>query len=196
MKTLCIQAGGKSSRMGHDKGLINFCGKALLQNVIDNLASISEEIFIITDNNTAYHKFGYPIFKDHYPNYGPLAGLYTGLITSKNEIVYMVACDMPFANADIFLYMNKIIEIGEADVVIPLTKKGYEPFHAVYRKSSCLKAVEFAIKQKKKRLISWFDQVKVIAVGETQLKKFDPNLNAFSNINTPDDLIFAEENCN
>jgi molybdopterin-guanine dinucleotide biosynthesis protein A len=108
----------------------------------------------------------------------------------------MIACDMPFVNANIFLYMNKIIEMSEADVVIPMTKNGYEPFHAIYRKSGCIQVVENAIQQRKKRLISWFDEVKVIAVGQKIMKFFDPELNAFLNINTPEDLIYAEGKCN
>ena len=196
MNTLCIQAGGKSSRMGEDKGLVDFCGKPLVQNVIDRMIPISDDIIIITENVKGYQKFGFPIFQDHHLAFGSIAGLYTGLKESRNDIVYMIACDMPFVNANIFLYMNKIIEMSEADVVIPLTKNGYEPFHAIYRKSGCLQAVENAIQQKKKRLISWFDQVNVIAVGQKIVNYFDPELNAFLNINTPEDLIFAEGKCN
>ena len=180
MNSLCIQAGGKSSRMGVDKGLLKFCGKPMLQNVLERLSSLAEDKFIITEKIDDYRKFGLPIFQDVYKNYGALAGLHTGLKNAKYEIVYMVACDMPFADENLFVYMREILEVSEVDVVIPLTEHGHEPMHAVYRKSTCLPAVENAIQNQKKRLISWFDQVKVIAVGEKVLKSFDPDLKCIS----------------
>ena len=195
MNSLCIQAGGKSSRMGMDKGLINFCGKSMLQNVLDRLSPLAKDKFIITEKINDYRKFGLPIFQDIYVNYGAIAGLHTGLKNAKNEIVYMVACDMPFVDENLFVYMRKILEVSEVDVVIPLTEHGYEPMHAVYRKKTCLPAVENAIQNQKKRLISWFDQVRVIAVGEKIIRSFDPELNAFLNINTPEELITAEKKC-
>ena len=181
--------------MGLDKGLLKFCGKPMLQNVLDRLNPLAEDKFIITEKIDDYRKFGLPIFQDIYKNYGALAGLHTGLKNAKHEIVYMVACDMPFADKKLFVYMREILEVSEVDVVIPLNEHGHEPMHAVYRKTTCLPAVENAIQSQKKRLISWFDQVKVIAVGERILKSFDPDLNAFLNINTPEELIAAEKKC-
>ncbi len=180
MNSLCIQAGGKSSRMGVDKGLIQFCGKPMLQNVLDRLNPLAEDIFIITEKIDDYQKFGLPIFQDIYKNYGALAGLHSGLINAKNDIVYMIACDMPFADEILFVYMRKILEVSEVDVVIPLTEHGHEPMHAVYRKKNCLPAIENAIQNQKKRLISWFDQVRVIAVGEKILRVLIRNLTHFS----------------
>jgi molybdopterin-guanine dinucleotide biosynthesis protein A len=195
MNSLCIQAGGKSSRMGVDKGLVNFCGKPMLQNVLDRLGKLSDDKYIITERADEYRKFGLPIYPDFYKNYGALAGLHSGLKNASHDIVYMVACDMPFAGKNLFLYMGRILETSEVDVVIPLTEHGHEPMHAVYRKKTCLPAIENAIQNQKKRLISWFDQVRVIAVGEKQLRSFDPELSAFLNINTPDELLAAEEKC-
>jgi molybdopterin-guanine dinucleotide biosynthesis protein A len=195
MNSLCIQAGGKSTRMGVDKGLVKFCGKPMLQNVLDRVSLLAEDKFIITEKIDDYQKFGLPIFQDIFPDYGALAGLHTGLRNAKHEFVYMVACDMPFADKNLFVYMRNIMEVSQVDVVIPLTRHGHEPMHAVYRKSTCLPAVENAIQNQKKRLISWFDLVKVVAVGEKILRDFDADLNAFLNINTPEELMIAEEKC-
>ena len=83
----------------------------------------------------------------------------------------------------------------DIDVVIPRSGKGYEPFHAIYRRTSCLPAIEKAIMIQKKRIISWFDDVNVMTVGDADLQKYDPKGLAFFNINTVDDLEFAESVC-
>ena len=74
------------------------------------------------------------------------------------------------------------------DLVIPVSSKGFEPFHAIYRKSTCLPAVENAIKSNNKRIISWFDSVNIRQVEGKVLRELDPDDLAFINLNTPNDL--------
>jgi molybdopterin-guanine dinucleotide biosynthesis protein A len=50
MLTVCIQAGGQSSRMGEDKALKTFLGRPLIQRVIDRLKLIADEMIITTNH--------------------------------------------------------------------------------------------------------------------------------------------------
>ena len=80
----------------------------------------------------------------------------------------------------------------EADVVIPKSDDFYEPLHAVYRRDTCLSAIESAIEEDKWKVIAWFPQVKVHVVSEYETKKLDPDELAFWNVNTPEEFAEAE----
>ena len=69
-KTAIILAGGKSSRMKEDKGLVSFNGKMLVEHVIESIKKITGKIIIITAN-PAYKQFGYPCLEDEMKDKGP-----------------------------------------------------------------------------------------------------------------------------
>jgi len=54
MLTVCIQAGGASSRMGEDKALKPFLGRPLIQRVIERLAPIADELLVTTNRPEEY----------------------------------------------------------------------------------------------------------------------------------------------
>ncbi|HPG34509.1 MAG TPA: molybdenum cofactor guanylyltransferase, partial [Lentimicrobium sp.] len=68
-----VLAGGKSTRMGTDKGLMIFQGKPLVMYSIDLLSMFCGRI-LISSNNPEYAKFGYEIIADELPGAGPMAG--------------------------------------------------------------------------------------------------------------------------
>ena len=80
MLTVCIQAGGASSRMGEDKALKAFLGRPLIQRVVERLAPIAEEVIVTTNNPDDYRFLGLPLFPDLKPGRGALGGLYLSLI--------------------------------------------------------------------------------------------------------------------
>jgi molybdopterin-guanine dinucleotide biosynthesis protein A len=192
MKSVAIQAGGESSRMGRDKALLPFMGKPLIERVINRVASLGDELIITTNRPGDYMKFGFPLYRDILPGYGALGGLYTALSVSRFPVVIVVACDMPFVNAEILTMSIEMLLGSNADVVIPRTENGYEPFHAVYRRETCLPAIKSAIQSGEKRLISWFPSVKISQIPVSDLLDHDPRRIAFMNLNTTEEFINAE----
>lgn len=192
MKSVAIQAGGESSRMGRDKALLPFLGKPLIERVINRVASLGDELIITTNRPGDYMKFGFPLYGDILPGYGALGGLYTALSVCRFPVVIVVACDMPFVSAEIMTMSIEMLQGGNADVVIPRTKNGYEPFHAVYRRETCLPAIKSAIQSGEKRLISWFPSVKISQIPVSDLLDHDPRRIAFMNLNTTEEFINAE----
>lgn len=193
MISVAIQAGGESRRMGEDKALLPFMGETLLERVIYRVAPLADELLITTNHPERYPEIGVPLFKDILPGRGALGGLFTALSVAKFPIVIIVACDMPFVNPEILIAANKQLQAQAADVVIPLLKQGYEPFHAVYRRETCLNAVQEALDDGERRLISWFPLVKVFTISEEDLLQYDPLQIAFWNVNTKDDLRRAKK---
>jgi molybdopterin-guanine dinucleotide biosynthesis protein A len=106
--------------------------------------------------------------------------------------VAVVACDMPFASARLLETATRIMVKEEADVVIARTDEGYEPFHAVYRRETCVPAIQSAIEADKWKVIAWFPSVKVRDLTRAEVSAADPSGRAFWNVNTPEEFIEAE----
>lgn len=193
MLTVCIQAGGESSRMGEDKALKPFLGRPLIQRVIERLAPIADEIVVTTNRPEAYAFLNQRLITDLKPGRGALGGLYTAIAAASNPYVAVVACDMPFASAELLEAATKLMVQEEADVVIARAEEGYEPLHALYRRDTCLPAIEAAINADLWKVIAWFPQVKVRVLTPEELRRYDPKQLAFWNVNTPEEFEEAEK---
>jgi len=193
MLTLAVQAGGESRRMGSDKGLLPFLHRALILRVIERLAPLADEVIVTTNRPADYKFLGVPLFADVVPGRGALGGLYTALQAASHPFVAVVACDMPFASRELFAYEYSLIVEKAVDVVIPTSAEGLEPMHAVFRRASCLPAVQTAVQANEWKLISWFPEVKVQTLPAEAVTRFDPHGRIFMNVNTPADLEMAEE---
>lgn len=191
--SLVIQAGGLSQRMKQDKGLVGFRGQSLVQRVTQTMSPIADEMLITTNNPEAYRFLGIPLAGDLVPGTGALGGLYTALASARHPSVGVVACDMPFANAELMKYQYNLLMALGVDLVIPRTATGLEPFHAVYRRQTCLPYVRSSLQDGKRRVDAWFGEVKVRYINEKEIQRFDPAGIAFFNVNTPEDLLLAEK---
>ncbi|MBN8579998.1 MAG: molybdenum cofactor guanylyltransferase [Anaerolineae bacterium] len=193
MLTVVVQAGGQSSRMGEDKALKPFLGKPLIQRVVERLSPIADELIVTTNRPKDYIFLNTRLVADLKPGRGALGGLYTAIASASHEYVAVVACDMPFASISFFESAYRLIVKEEADAVIAKTDEGYEPFHALYRRETCLPAIEAAINEDKWKVIAWFPQAKVRELSPDELKAFDPSGLCFWNVNTPEEFEKAEQ---
>jgi len=196
MLSIVIQAGGQSTRMGENKALKPFLGRPLVQRVIERLAPIPDELLLTTNQPEEFAFLKLPLFTDIKPGRGPLGGLYTALISAKYSSVAVVACDMPFASAPLLLAAVDLLNQDGADVVIAETAEGFEPLHAVYRRETCIPAIESAMEADQWRVISWLPHVKVRKLTPDELGRYDPENVAFWNVNTPDEFPKAEQRAN
>jgi molybdopterin-guanine dinucleotide biosynthesis protein A len=178
--------------MGQDKALKPFLGRPLIQRVIERVSPIAAEILVTANRPAAYAFLKLPIQTDLKPGRGPLGGLYTALASASNSVVAVVACDMPFASADLFQTAADILLREGVDVVIASTSEGFEPLHAVYRRAACVQAVEAAIAADQWKMVAWFGQVKVRTLTAEEIKRSDPEGLAFWNVNTPEEFAKAE----
>jgi molybdopterin-guanine dinucleotide biosynthesis protein A len=193
MLTVCIQAGGQSSRMGEDKALKTFLGHPLIQRVVERLSSIADELIVTTNRPDDYAFLKLPLISDLKPGRGALGGLYTAIASASNPIVAVVACDMPFASATLLEAGTQLMVEEGADVVIAKSEEGFEPLHAVYRRATCLSAIEAALEADQWKVVAWFPQVKVRVLTPEEIRRYDPSGLAFWNVNTPEEFSKAEE---
>ena len=193
MLTVCIQAGGQSSRMGEDKALKTFLGRPLIQRVVERVSPIADELLVTTNRPAEYSFLHLRLIPDLKPGRGALGGLYTAIASASQPFVAVLACDMPFASAALLETATRITVQEGADVVLAKGEQGYEPLHAVYRRETCLPAIEAAIAADQWKVIAWFPEVKVRVLNADEIKATDPLGLAFWNVNTPDEFAKAEE---
>ena len=191
MLTISIQAGGESRRMGQDKALLPFIGQPLIQRLVTRLRPIANEIIISANKPEAFGFLGLPLFPDEIPR-GALGGLYTAIKKASHPFVAVIACDMPFANPTLLEYQLRLLQDGNDDIAIPINAAGYEPLHAVYRRETCLPAIERALDHDQWKIISWFPNVNVRTLLPEECRIYDPQALAFWNVNTPQEFSEAE----
>jgi molybdopterin-guanine dinucleotide biosynthesis protein A len=149
-----------------------------------------DQIVLVTNNPSAYMDVDALIVSDHFSVRSSLNGLHAGLFAAANEYAFFAACDTPFIKSALIQRVVKEIE-PKADLIIPCTAKGYEPMFAVYRKT-CLPAMVWQLENDRLKIQELFRRLRVKTVAEDELRKADPDLISFFNINTPADLLKAE----
>lgn len=190
MLSIAIQAGGQSSRMGNDKALLPLAGKPIIEHILGRVDGLGDEIFITTNQPAGYAYLGIRLVADRHPGAGALEGLFTALSAAHGERTLVLACDMPFVNPTLLAYM---IELSpQADVVVPRHGGKFEPLHALYSRD-CIPFVKASLDADETRVLCFFPKVRIRTVEEDELIRFDPTLQCFFNINTPEDLVRAEQ---
>lgn len=179
--------------MGEDKALKPFLGRPLIQRVIERLAPIADELLVTTNQPQDYAFLNQRLVPDLKPGRGALGGLYTAIASASNPSVAVVACDMPFASAALIEAATHLMVQEEADVVIAKGEEGYEPLHAVYRRETCLPAIEAAIDADLWKVVAWFPQVRVRVLTSDEVRRYDRQNLAFWNVNTPEEFEKAEK---
>lgn len=181
-----ILAGGESKRMGSDKSLLPIHGARFIDHIYTRLASLFDEVLIVTNSTELYREIPCRKVPDIYRGKGALAGIHSGLKHSRQQHVFVVGCDMPFVEPEVVRAV--CAAAGQGDLVMPISSSGHEPLHALYAKS-CLPAMEQVLKQGKKRIVSFFDQVCVVEIPATELQQSDLQERSFRNINTPEEYF-------
>jgi molybdopterin-guanine dinucleotide biosynthesis protein A len=108
-----------------------------------------------------------------------------------NPFAFISACDTPFLKKEVVETVIGKIE-PEIDIVIPETSAGLEPLCAAYSKR-CLEPAKLHLEQEKLKVIKAFRKSRIKTISEKVLRKKDPDLLSFFNINTSDDLKRAAE---
>jgi molybdopterin-guanine dinucleotide biosynthesis protein A len=127
-----ILAGGKSTRMGTDKGFLKLNKNPFVQYSIEALKPLVSNIIIVS-NNPDYDVFGVERIEDIIENSGPVAGIYSGLEASLTEYNLILSCDIPLITLEI---LQKLIDSADdAFDIIQLESNGKSmPLIALYNK--------------------------------------------------------------
>ncbi|MGB1103039.1 MAG: molybdenum cofactor guanylyltransferase [Crocinitomicaceae bacterium] len=128
-----ILAGGKSSRMGQDKGLMRYHGKSMILHIIEAVKESVDAIYIST-SNADYKKFGYKLISDDNPDKGPLGGIVSVMDKIKADEYIILSCDVPHIERD---YLNELVLAAkDYDVTLTIKDDRIHPLIAVYNQSA------------------------------------------------------------
>lgn len=189
-----IIAGGASTRYGSPKALARVGGVRIIDRVAAALRAASGTVLAIVNDAELADEVGLPHRADVLHGAGALAGVHAALVWARElgaDGVIAAGCDMPFLSAG--LLRSLVGRAAAADVVVPESDgpRGVEPLCAYYA-VSCIAAIERAAAAGDRRMIGFFDDVRVERMPLADVRTWgDPAL-LFSNINSPADLAAAE----
>lgn len=186
-----VLAGGRGSRMGNiDKGLVPFCGRPMVEHVIQRLQPQVQQLLISANQNPqAYAAFGAPVLPDAMPDFaGPLAGLQTGLTHCQTPYLVTAPCDSPFLPHDLVQRLSDGLLVADADVAVAVTgAAGNRQPHPVFClvKTSVLPHLTQYLTGGGRGFERWYASLRVAEVHFADEA-------AFRNINTLSELQKAE----
>ncbi|MBA3944080.1 MAG: molybdenum cofactor guanylyltransferase [Herpetosiphonaceae bacterium] len=184
-----VLAGGKSLRLGQDKRRLRLWGEAgptLLEHTVAVLHTVCDEVIVVLNDPLEWTNLAVRIVPDAFPSGGSLGGIATGLMAAQHSAALVVAADMPLLNVALLRWM--VDQQRTYDILAPQTtgdtkSGGWETLCAIYMRS-CLPVMTALLAEGNLKIRRVYDQVRVQAVTEDQLRRFDPAGVAFGNINT------------
>lgn len=176
MCSAAILAGGDASRFGgRDKSVLVVNGRTILDRQVEVLSAVADDVAIVRE--------------DLVPGCGPLGGVHTALTRARHDVVFVLACDMPFVTAPFAAHLLSLADSW--DVVVPRTERGYHPLCAAYRRT-CLDAIARRLAQRRLKMTDMFSDVRVREVNAGELDRFGDRDWLLANVNTPAELAGLE----
>ncbi len=187
-----ILAGGQSSRMGHDKAMLEIGGKALVARAAQTLAPLAATVSVVGEQRRAA-EFGLPVLTDCWPGAGPLGAIATALMSASNAWIFVLACDMPYVSGEWLTWLFDQATSAPADsfdALVPVTTNGLEPLCAMYR-ADCAAALAKAVDAGVRKVTNGLAVLKIQSVPEMEWRRFSPDGVLFRNLNTWQDYLDA-----
>lgn len=174
-----ILAGGRSTRMGQDKGLVQIAGKPLFEHIAGRLSPMVTEVLVNSNQNQAQYGREFTVVADIIQDHsGPLAGMLTGLKSIKTEWALFVPCDVPSFPQNLAeqFWRHK----GESWAVYARDEARDHPTLCLLSKS-IIPALENFLLNGERKVMLFFTQINAIPVVFA-------DKDAFMNLNTPADI--------
>jgi len=193
-----ILAGGRARRLGGArKALIEVDGRAILDRQLEVLAPRASRIAAVLaaeDDGEPFERRGLTVLRDPVEGAGPIAALAAALAWAGGEPLLALACDMPFIDGGVVDLV--VARSRGADLAVPCADGRVQPLLACYG-AQCRALVDSSLARGDRRLASLPDAARatgltVEEISGTEIRKIDPELRSFVNINEPSDRIWIE----
>lgn len=185
-----LLCGGESRRMGRDKALLPFAGRAVIEGPLGALRELAPRVLLSTGAAPRYPELGLECVLDVLGDAGPLAGLCAGLEASRTEWLAVLSCDLPLARVDVLRALLARAEEGGWDAALLELPRGSQPLYGVYR-STCLAPVRAALARGERRMVAFHGG---LMVGSVAAALVGPSAERSAlNLNTPEDFRTLEQ---
>lgn len=185
--TAIILAGGKSSRLGFDKQLLQFNGEYLIDMLLKLLAPVFQELIVVSNTPELHSARPCRVVSDSFIGKGPLGGLHAGLHAASFEVCYLTACDMPWISTS---YIRYLLEFQKAhpgtEAVVTRLGDMLEPLNGLYCKA-LEPPIETLLGEHRRKMTALLDTAQTLYVPESIALRYSPDWVMFDNINTPED---------
>ena len=176
MYSAAILAGGEATRFGgRDKSALVVDGRTILDRQLEMLSAVADEVQVVRE--------------DLVPGCGPLGGVHTALARTGHDLLFVLACDMPYVTAPFVSFLLTLA--GSWDLVVPRTERGYHSLCAVYRRT-CLAPIARRIAERRLKMTDVFSDVRVREVSSGELDAFGDRERLLANVNTPAEFAGLE----
>jgi molybdopterin-guanine dinucleotide biosynthesis protein A len=187
-----ILAGGGASRFGgRPKGLERVGGRRIIDRVAEALQPVTDELLLIANDPSATGwRTDLRVAGDVLQNVGSVAGIHAALVHAGGPAI-IVAWDMPFVPSSL---LRELRDRGvSADAVVPESdsRRGLEPLCAWYS-PACVPAIERAIARGDRRIVAFFDEVRLVRLPASDVARHGDAERIFMNVNTAEELSAAE----
>jgi molybdopterin-guanine dinucleotide biosynthesis protein A len=197
MKSAVVLAGGKSSRYGIDKAMVQLRGRPLILWVVSALSEVVDEVILSISSDHDPVKFRellgreFTVIIDEQPDLGPVSGLIPSFSVAKGEYVAVAPCDSPFIKPE--LYSLLFDKAKKHDGAVPFINNFWEPLHAVYKRKTYAQSLKKAQSQGKCRPVDAYESLNIQKVTKEEVRNIDNELFSFFNINSVEDQKKAEK---
>lgn len=182
-----ILAGGASSRMGTDKSQLLIDRQTFAERISETLLKLTDSVTVVGKSPEGSKL---PSVSDVYPQWGALGGLHAALAACRRDWAIVVACDLPFVTAELFLSLSSLRLDHEA--VVPIQPDGRpQPLAALYRVDPCRQRATELIEAGRRRPLDLLEAVKTRWVSFDEIRNLEQAERFFVNINTPSDYYEA-----
>jgi molybdopterin-guanine dinucleotide biosynthesis protein A len=194
MITGAVLAGGTSSRFGSEKAIAPFQSAPMITHVIRVLQEVTDEVLVaVAPGRGPFYRdlLGKDmlVVEDDTLGLGPIQGLVTALDSASGDYVLVSPCDTPLLRREV---CELTISRAECkDGAVPVVRGFLEPLHACYSRPACLKAFAKSMEEGVRRPKDAYHLLRLATVEETDLRKVDPHLVSFVNVNSEEDLAAA-----
>jgi molybdenum cofactor guanylyltransferase len=192
-----VLAGGRSTRMGRDKALLELNNRPLIEHAIGKLRALglSPQIVGSRPDLASYAT----ILPDNYPDTGPLGGIEAALAATNTELNLFLPVDLPYLPVEFLRWLIERAATTQALATIPRLQGRPQPLCAVYSKAllphvrsalaagnaKVMHAIEHAESACGQRIDSF--NTETIAAAQSWEQSIPLRL-WFENINTPADF--------
>jgi molybdenum cofactor guanylyltransferase len=182
-----VLAGGKSVRMGHDKGLIDWHGKEQRYFIADLLNRFCNDVFIsCREEQQQEIDSNYKTLPDTFIGLGPYGAILSAFREQPNAAWLVVAADLPLIDENTLGYL---IEHRDTSSIATTFESPYdnfpEPLISIWEPKSYPVLLSFLAQ-------GYSCPRKVLINSDTQILKA-PNTELLMNVNTPEELAKAKE---
>ncbi len=184
-----VLTGGQSVRMGMPKAALAFGRQTILERIVAEIARFFAQVIIVAaptevDPYSQKMRDGVITIHDQTAYAGPLDALRRGIEAAKHEVVFACSCDLPLIDGRTARELCAMLD--GYDAVIPKIGGRMQPLCAVYNRR-CAAALSSMSARGVTRVRDIAQVVNVRIVDEVELRRFDPELRSFFNVNTRED---------